>query len=74
MAMRVVSPLLRPKPSTRREFTKRTSLPVAALLVNFGAPPLEPVSEAGIHKRKEDDEHADGQPRVEARAQRHGVL
>lgn len=52
---------LSPKLLSRLEFDPWTSLPVTALLVDLGPPPLEVLHEPRVGKPKEDHHHRDGQ-------------
>lgn len=52
----------------------RAGLPVASLLVDFGAPPAEILHPPRIYKDEEDDDDAKGQAGVQRGAERHGVL
>lgn len=49
-------------------------LPVAALLIDFGPPPLEAVHPARVYEAEEDDDDAKRQAGIEGGAERHGVL
>lgn len=79
--LRTPKPLLPPLLSSskmlpRRQCLVRTSLPVAPLLVDPCAPPLQPRQPAppGVQEAKEDDKDAEREPGVQRRRERHGVF
>lgn len=49
-------------------------MPVAALLVDFGAPPAEAAHPPRVEEAEEHDEDAESETGVERGAQRHGIL
>lgn len=54
--------------------SKRTGLPVAALLVDLGAPPAEALHPAGVYEDEEDNDDTESEARVEGGAEGHSVL
>lgn len=71
---RTQSPSRRPKTLPFLDIIICTSLPVAALLVDLGAPPAEALHPAGVDEAEEDDHDAKGEAGVESRAEGHGVF
>ena len=71
-----INKLSSPKMLPRPQRLIRTSLPIAPLLVDPRAPPLQFAQEAPprIQEAKEDDHDPERQARVQRRGERHGVL